>query len=359
MNLLDTLKIPCPWKCCEISKNSNVNSTVFWNNLKRLQWKSKNGVFFNEKKFTLSDECALIIGTNPEDQFEVIARLEIPWNNCIILRSEEVLNFINSVEEEFQPNELYPTYDEGHTNINRAKHIQIIALEQKLYKIKVGAKQLKLDEKILFALSQKASMIKSFTKILDLNRKKYESYLLKLLHHFCYNKSHNESVNLSNTIYIHHFFEECNIFHCDCIDKSFIIELAVNFTDWFIHCIPSFVKTIMISESIRLETFSDCWPHENTFIDINTMSKTGLYYTGMLDCVECAFCNIKIHKWQRGDDPVVEHYKYSTYCPLLWRPKETANIGVGCESQLLALLSTSTKNAASFDEIDCNNEHKM
>lgn len=359
MNLLDTLKIPCPWKCCEISKNSNVNSTVFWNNLNRQFWKPKNEVFFNEKKFTLSDECALVVGASPEDQFKPIGRLEITWNNSIILYPEELLNFINSVEEEFQPNELYPTYNEGHAdNNNRANHIQILALEQKLYKIKVGVKQMKLDEKILFGLSQKALMIKSFIKILDSNRKKYESYLLKLLHHFCQNKSQDESLNLSNTIYMHHFFEECHIFHCDCIDKTFIIELALNFTNWFIHCIPSFIKTIMVCESARLATFSDSWPNEKS-VDINTMAKSGLYFTGVLDCVECAFCNAKIHKWERDDDPVAEHYKYSCYCPLLWRPKETANIATGCQSELLALLSASTKNASSFDVIDSKNDYQI
>lgn len=84
------------------------------------------------------------------------------------------------------------------------------------------------------------------------------------------------------------------------------------------------LPTELNREDQRLETF-DHWPL--SFIDKNILAKTGCYYLGKDDLVCCAFCDIKIKSWVLDDDPVVEHLKWSKYCPLLNR-RLTKNIPI-------------------------------
>lgn len=59
-------------------------------------------------------------------------------------------------------------------------------------------------------------------------------------------------------------------------------------------------------EADRLLTFNK-WIHD--FIDVEILSRTGFFYTGFEDLVECYFCKIKLGCWEPDDDPVYEHLK--------------------------------------------------
>ncbi|XP_041372468.1 baculoviral IAP repeat-containing protein 2-like [Gigantopelta aegis] len=45
------------------------------------------------------------------------------------------------------------------------------------------------------------------------------------------------------------------------------------------------------------------------------LAKAGFYYTGDHDAVVCYCCGLRAYRWQRMDDPVMEHYRLSPRCP--------------------------------------------
>lgn len=77
-------------------------------------------------------------------------------------------------------------------------------------------------------------------------------------------------------------------------------------------------------EANRLVTFTN-WPLD--FIDKKILARTGMYYFNKHDSVKCYFCLIEIGCWERTDDPVDEHLKFSPSCPLL-RRRETDNVPI-------------------------------
>ena len=60
----------------------------------------------------------------------------------------------------------------------------------------------------------------------------------------------------------------------------------------------------------RLQTFGS-W--RLTFINPVQLATAGFHYTGHGDNVECGFCDVEIHSWEKGDVPLREH--------LFWRPQ--------------------------------------
>lgn len=76
-------------------------------------------------------------------------------------------------------------------------------------------------------------------------------------------------------------------------------------------------------EKKRLKTFEGVWPH--SFIDEKLLAKTGFYYLGEEDRVECVFCGIELYKWILGDNELFEHMRWSPNCPLLKR-QEIRNV---------------------------------
>uniref|UniRef100_T1HCP5 RING-type domain-containing protein n=1 Tax=Rhodnius prolixus TaxID=13249 RepID=T1HCP5_RHOPR len=67
----------------------------------------------------------------------------------------------------------------------------------------------------------------------------------------------------------------------------------------------------LYKESERLKTF-DQWPVE--FMPRHKMAEAGFYYLKKDDIVRCVFCGVEIGKWVPGDDPMVDHMKWSPQC---------------------------------------------
>lgn len=63
----------------------------------------------------------------------------------------------------------------------------------------------------------------------------------------------------------------------------------------------------------RLRTFNDDWKLE--FITPEKMATAGFCYSGEKDRVRCTYCSKEFDNWQHGDDPQIEHRKYSPHCP--------------------------------------------
>lgn len=79
----------------------------------------------------------------------------------------------------------------------------------------------------------------------------------------------------------------------------------------------------LVYENERLATF-DKWPLD--FIDKEILAKTGFYYIGKDDNVICIFCGVEIGSWERGDNPIEEHRKFSPQCKLLQRLTRTDSV---------------------------------
>ena len=71
------------------------------------------------------------------------------------------------------------------------------------------------------------------------------------------------------------------------------------------------------SESTRLSTF-DYWPSEaGRIVKPHALAKAGLFYTGVGDRVQCAYCRGFLHSWEQGDKPDDEHRKHFPNCPFV------------------------------------------
>lgn len=81
-------------------------------------------------------------------------------------------------------------------------------------------------------------------------------------------------------------------------------------------------------EDERLKTF-DNWPLE--WLNKRELAQTGLFYTGDDDKVKCYFCEVEIGRWEREDQPVNEHLRFSPNCPLL-RRRTTNNVALNSDT---------------------------
>ncbi|KAM3965044.1 inhibitor of apoptosis protein isoform 2-T2 [Aphomia sociella] len=83
--------------------------------------------------------------------------------------------------------------------------------------------------------------------------------------------------------------------------------------------------TDLQNEDERLKSFAN-WPV--SFLTPERLAKNGFYYKGRGDEVCCAFCNVEIMSWREGDDPAVDHKRWSPHCPLLRKQVSTGNLGM-------------------------------
>lgn len=101
---------------------------------------------------------------------------------------------------------------------------------------------------------------------------------------------------------------------------------------------------IFNSELERLKTFEF---FNSNVVDVKKLALLGFYNFGSLlnDSVKCYFCNIVVGEWQKGDDVLTEHLKWSKDCKLLTRGF-TKNISLN-ENELGDLLPPVTKDNGS------------
>lgn len=99
-------------------------------------------------------------------------------------------------------------------------------------------------------------------------------------------------------------------------------------------------------ETTRLITF-DSWA--TPFINKTILAKSGMYFLKEADKVKCQFCKVVIGNWAIGDDPIKEHMRWSSSCPLLRRSR-TRNIPINAE-ELDAILPPSFRDVCGHDPI--------
>ena len=50
------------------------------------------------------------------------------------------------------------------------------------------------------------------------------------------------------------------------------------------------------------------------FMDVNQMAAAGFYFTNKSDIVRCAFCGVVVGYWEKGEDALKEHQRWSPFC---------------------------------------------
>lgn len=88
------------------------------------------------------------------------------------------------------------------------------------------------------------------------------------------------------------------------------------------------MNDIFHREDERLKTF-DSWPLD--WLDKKQLAMSGMFYMGESDKTKCYFCEVEIGRWEREDQPVPEHLRWSPNCPLL-RRRTTNNVPINCEA---------------------------
>nr|ASC55649.1 thread [Delia radicum] len=88
------------------------------------------------------------------------------------------------------------------------------------------------------------------------------------------------------------------------------------------------MNDIFHREDERLKTF-ESWPLE--WLDKKQLAMSGMFYMGDGDKTKCYFCEVEIGRWEREDQPVPEHLRWSPNCPLL-RRRTTNNVPINCEA---------------------------
>ena len=78
-------------------------------------------------------------------------------------------------------------------------------------------------------------------------------------------------------------------------------------------------------EAARLQSFEN-WPVP--YIEPEKLAAAGFYYTGEVDKVRCFECHIEICQWVEGDNPMVDHQRWSARCRFI-RKIHCGNVPIG------------------------------
>ncbi|XP_033210530.1 baculoviral IAP repeat-containing protein 3-like isoform X1 [Belonocnema kinseyi] len=80
-------------------------------------------------------------------------------------------------------------------------------------------------------------------------------------------------------------------------------------------------------ETVRLQSFEN-WPL--SYMDPSKLAAAGFYYTGESDKVKCFECQVEIRQWLEGDDPMVDHQRWSGRCRFI-RKISCGNVPIGVD----------------------------
>lgn len=336
------------WKCCRTKENNTINAKKFGYNVRRLNNTYNSLQLICERNVYLSEknETILKIGCSPQHFFEVFARIESKTKNAFILSIDELTDLMEFLNINFNENGTwkspYENFIHQRTTSDMKYAIDMKPIELRTFSLHIGRKYLTIDEESLIEILSKKTYIEKYILLFKETQKSCETVVVNLLSHFCGDNTLKIATDMSSSNwYVQQFFNEVLNFQCECIvETSFPIEIGANFSEWFSKCVPIFIKTTMLNEVDRLESFSSSeWPHDKRYISVKKLAKSGLYFTGERDVVGCAFCNIQLHDWNFGDNPVLDHHKYSPKCPFLLDSRRCFNVPIGDEKQIERMLS--------------------
>lgn len=228
--------------CCEIEIPQN-HSDRFWESVEKSKTLKNDLILFNEKHIRLNDahRSVVIIGLNPQNRFEVNVRIEANYvNNIIELNGATFLALLESIDEQFNENEHFPTQ-----NYDKI-FIQMYSIHEQLYKIFIGEKRIIIDQDILIAIREKKSSMNMYIKLLSFQREKYKSSFLTLITHFCSRKSVDVLLRILKNMNDAQFIEEISSCYCERIDKLLLLEITLNGMNWFSECVAIYCEIFLL-----------------------------------------------------------------------------------------------------------------
>lgn len=351
-NLLGCLG-SCDWSCCELSPQISIIRNHFWKSLDEKKdiaytFHSSEPPFIYEKVIHLNNgkniRSTFSIGLDPENKFEIGGRLEMCKSGVILRMNYNQMNSFMEFLKDYE-NQILRTLPIE--DIAAEYNIQIRKTQAFALDVNMNGCCINIDEDSLIKMCRMRTYIQEFISSLRIMSLDCEESFFKLLNHFNYGKTFREACDLAETEHNRMFLNEVVTFHCNCLDKKFVIEIATHFEQWFAKCVPYFWDTLMQNESARLQTFSSTeWPHDQYIVDVNKMAKSGFFFVGTSDQTQCAFCKVLLQKWEAGDDPIEEHFKYKPSCQFLM------SLGKSLDVSELGKLSSVWKTKKSFDEVD-------
>lgn len=324
---------PCMWKCCTEQTHLHINRKYFWMCMGEMQQRDKSYCPVNrlvyERSFDLnngdddtSTRSAFHIGLDPENRFQVAARIHMhSTGECLRLDAYEFRGLLNILE--FEKESILagaPLKNSTATQVKRYK-VQICSSNvENTYTIVADNHIIQIDSFSLKRLCYMCDYIGRIKHSMEQKSDKCETEFFKLMSHFYYGRTVNEAcIECECAEKRESYLRKIINYHCDCLDKAFVLEIALNCAMWFGLCIPYFLKTLMLNEFQRWQTFksSPNWPRDSNKICGRTMAKSGFFYSGTMDNAICAFCGINLHDWKEGDVPIVQHFKSNPKCTYL------------------------------------------
>lgn len=341
------------------------NHVKFWASLNQVKrwnctFKPSNQLIF-EKSINLNDSktnrAVLYIGLNPEDRFRIYARLEKhSISDCFMLTLAELTSLLNFLVE--KKSEIFGD-DKPIGGADIGDKYEIFGSESNgdaeilCYE---NGHRMTIDKKSMQKIISVEPYINRFIVLFEKKIATCERLFIQLLNNFCLGKSFSEVHNSTCYDAKYDFFNSIVNLKCNCTNESFTTEIALKCDYWFVVCAPWFLKTMMLTESERLLTFKNTytWPHDEYYVSVKEMAKCGMYYTGIEDNVKCAFCDVLLHKWERGDKPIIEHFKYNPKCPFLYNFRNTQNVSDVGEIEEIDKLIALLPSERGTDEVDHN-----
>lgn len=343
----------------EITNNYLFNEEYFWLNLKNTQIARNSIALYNIRTITLGtdQQTNLHLGINPFTRFSIRCQFECKNTGksvaCDIDGLKNIFEFVHRFfnVDICHPKTMYSTSMQD-VDLNAKVSLEVARFYHRLFTLTIDSSSLKIAENSLDQLIQKESMIHQILFQLQEERNELKKNFFDLLHVYFEHHRNKYLIHIYNPVNVQQFFDETIGNVCACAPKNFIITTAIYFKDWFVNIgLPTYVKTLLLSEKNRLKTFMNGnWPHK--YIDTTIMAKTGLFFLAPIDRVQCIFCEVQIEKWTEEDDPLKDHYKYSRHCPLLNEmPTQNNSIDEKYLHQCLRTIANE-KIHRGYDEVD-------
>lgn len=208
-------------------------------------------------------DCVLIIGVIPHKRFSIGARIEMKNSKRVLhLDKATLLDLVECIDEIFSENAVYP---------KSCRSVRIRMVDENVHRICICAgvvvdgaaiadavdsnvyeQTFKISVDALLTIREKHGIVKQIVNMFENNNNEYESQLQKLLLHFCYDGDERMVVSAMRAptlVSKRHFNDVMCMIDCRCIDKRFVVGVINDCADWFLTCVPVFIRTLMLNSN--------------------------------------------------------------------------------------------------------------
>lgn len=275
------------------------------------------------------------IGIVPQQKFEVLIRLELENAGIYLeMNSDETNQLFMLLHQTFCVNVLHPSTlaATAITSLHNIEKINVRLFNHNMYKLCVNDKHIFISTNGLLKLMENEKCIKTLMKSYESKTTWYQNSVFKLLNLCCKHLQNSNDIDtrncenndnstvtlthnnrgLAKNINLSEILNDLMCSPCDCLPTTFIIETKVHFQHLISLWIGAYYESQLMSESARIDTFKKKWPHK--FINVQTLAKSGFFYVGPFDRVQCVFCKTILGEWQPYDTVTGEHNRFAPFC---------------------------------------------